>query len=79
MGHIALRLQDRVAPTSTGEFRILRFEEYQKNRATIEANPVELGPDGRLKSGMALLTEPSDSSILVPLVVVGCWADHLTQ
>lgn len=71
MGHVALRLEERVSSKSSGEFRILRANEYRQLQPQIDADKVELASDGRWNAGYVRLSEPVSTSALVPIAVIG--------
>ncbi len=72
MGHVALRLERRLAPGVSAEFRILSKSEWEATRNTITGQALETSADGRWTSGAVPLSEPDENAMLVPIVLVGC-------
>ena len=71
MGHVALAIEKRIASGVRAEFRILTRSQFDKERQTLEAIPLELSRDGRWTSGVVWLSERCDDAKLIPCVVVG--------
>jgi len=71
MGHIALQLEERVSTKSSGEFRILRANEYRQLQPQLDATAMEFAADGRWIAGYVRLSEPVLTTGLVPVAVVG--------
>ena len=78
MGHVALALERRLAPGVVADFRILTAHEWWMSRETIESKTLQLSNDGRWQSGVVLLSEPNDSTKLVPVVLIGDAARKIT-
>lgn len=71
MGHIALGLKSRLANGMEAEFRILTANEWQKLGVKLEQLKVEQYRDGRWKSGILMLSDPNESSKLIPTFLIG--------
>lgn len=71
MGHVALAMQKKVAPGMTAEFRILTQAEWSRLPDAMKNASLEKSKDGRWSSGVIRLSEISEHSKLVPVVLVG--------
>jgi hypothetical protein len=71
MGHVALRLEQRLAPGVCAEFRILSKREWDKAHQKLSEIRLLRSNDGRWKSGVVWLGEVDESTKLIPLVLVG--------
>ena len=71
MGHVALRLQKRLAPGVEGEFRILSRTEWNEIHEELERIELRKISDGRWVSGVIWLGEVDHNTRLIPAVLVG--------
>ena len=77
MGHVALRMEPKLAPGVIAEFRILQHQEWEASRLRLREFELAAAPDGRLRSGVVMLGEVEPGSLLVPLLAVGSEAIDL--
>jgi uncharacterized ferritin-like protein (DUF455 family) len=71
MGHVALSLRSRIAQNVCAQLRLFSRAEYLQCREELESLPVELSSNGKLCSGAVSVSEFSNSSKLVPCILVG--------
>ncbi len=71
MGHVALELRSKIAPSVQAEFRVLNRTDWQGIRDLFASSPLIVARDGRWQSGAVWLTEVTDETILVPAVFIG--------
>ena len=72
MGHVALNLKKKIAPGVQAEFRILTRSEYDVVEERLRGlPPIVQTKDGRWKSGVVWLSEPTSNTKLIPVVLVG--------
>lgn len=70
IGHIAIAIQQRLAPGVRAEFRIFTRKDFEKCGLTFDST-VELSADGRWKSGNVLLGDVRDATKLIPMLLIG--------
>lgn len=71
MGHIALKLSRNVATGAESEFRILNASQWNACKEKLLDIKIETARDGRWKSGVIRLSEPTEESKLFPVMLVG--------
>ena len=71
MGHIALALSKNVATGVESEFRILNASQWDACKERLQSIKIETARDGRWKSGVIRLSEPTEQSKLFPVMLVG--------
>ena len=71
MGHVALKLSKNVATGVESEFRILNASQWNAAKARLMSIKTETARDGRWKSGVIKLSEPTEHSKLFPVILVG--------
>ncbi len=71
MGHIALRIEQRLAPGVQGELRVLSRGEWETIHNQLADVPLLKLRDGRWKSGVVWLGEVHEQTRLVPVVLIG--------
>ena len=71
MGHVALRLSKHVATGVESEFRILNASQWNAAKNALDNIEIETARDGRWKSGVIKLSEPTKHSKLFPVMLVG--------
>jgi hypothetical protein len=71
MGHVALELEQRLAPGVHGAFRIFTAAQWQRVEAPLASVALETGRGGQWKSGVIQLSEVDAQTKLVPVVLVG--------
>ena len=71
MGHVALALQQRLAPGIAAEFRILSRNEWSSLQPAIDNFPIVQTTGNRLKSGVVLLGDADHRTRLFPLLLIG--------
>ena len=72
MGHVALNLKKKVAPGVQAEFRILTRKEYNAaKKRLLDLPTLTQAKDGRWQSGVVWLSEPTNETKLLPIVLVG--------
>ena len=72
MGHVALNLKKKVAPGVQAEFRILTRKEYNAaKKRLLDLPKLTQAKDGRWQSGVVWLSEPTNETKLLPIVLVG--------
>ncbi len=71
MGHVALALQEKVAPGVVAEFRILTRQQWSQLPESNKRVPLTKTKGGRWSSGVILLSEINQKTKLVPAVFIG--------
>lgn len=71
MGHIALQIQQQLAPAVRGEFRIFTQSEWRQVSSAFAEIELAMANDGRWQSGVIRLTDKDEDAHLVPAVLVG--------
>ncbi len=71
MGHIAKRLEKRLASGVEAKFCILTKDEWESSRIRLEQIPFRKSRDGRWQSGVVKFCDVDEHSKLVPLMLVG--------
>ena len=71
MGHIALKLSKNVATGAQSEFRILNVTQWNAVKDALSEIEIETARDGRWKTGVIKLSEPTEKSLLFPIMLVG--------
>jgi len=71
MGHVALRLEKRLAPGARAEFRIFKKSEWDELHGELAGIPFTQTRDGRWKSGVIWLGEVDDKTKLIPVLLIG--------
>lgn len=71
MGHVAKSMEKKVAPGVVAEFRVLTKSEWSQLPDSIRRAPLATLPDGRWSAGIVRLSDITEETKLVPVVLVG--------